>query len=163
MAIINVEFRKLETNFWTTQSYESSIFGKTSKHRGQIYWKECRNRGFYHWWCYLCRGKPTLFPVGDINDKTTFNRHCASRCAAFDIYLLFSAILPWLIDILGFGIEESVISAWSGYNNWFNRDYQYESISWANKIWWTLIGLKPYVSSHGVIHGRQFICHSKTC
>ena len=36
-ALINVEFRKLETNFRTVESYESSIFGETSKYRRAIY------------------------------------------------------------------------------------------------------------------------------
>ena len=56
-ALVNVEFRKLETNFRTIESYESSIFGETSKYRRAIYWKECWNCCFYYWWGYLCRGK----------------------------------------------------------------------------------------------------------
>ena len=36
-TVINVDFRKLETNFRTLESYESSVFRKTSKYRGKIY------------------------------------------------------------------------------------------------------------------------------
>ena len=132
-ALVNVEFRKLETNFRTVESYESSIFGETSKYRRAIYWKECWNRCFYYWRGHLCWGKiifsfetSTTKPVSDIMAWTFFSQFKMPDDRVTTWVTVSHGVLltaSKTITFLGFCIEKSLLSAWRRHNNRFNRDY----------------------------------------